>query len=308
MHVPVSLRHRATRRAVACCIAWGCVLAGGGSAHARLVEEVVQVPVKVVNGYGKEITQDIVVTLFHDDALPKPYPVLVLGHGRAPDAQGRAALGRARYSTNSRWLTRLGFLVAVPTRVGYGESGGEDVEDTGDCQRKNYPPGYAAAAAQTLQVLDAVRQRDDAARDRAVVLGQSFGGATSITVAALNPPGIQAAINFAGGGGGNPKTKPQDPCGPGLLERMFATYGKTAGLPTLWIYTENDMYFGPKLPRQWFDAFKAAGGTGDYMLFPANGEDGHPFFTRAPELWQPTVLAFLRAHGYPGLAMPKPLP
>lgn len=294
--------------AMACCVYGALGLAGAGVSQAKLVEEVIRVPVKVLNGYGKEVAQDIVVTLFHDDALPKPYPVLVLGHGRAPDAPGRAALGRVKYSANSRWLTRLGFLVAVPTRIGYGESGGEDVEDTGDCQRKNYPPGYAAAAAQTLQVLDAVRQRRDVARDRTVVLGQSFGGATSIAVAALNPEGIQATINFAGGGGGNPKTKPQDPCAPAMLERMFAAYGKTARIPTLWIYTENDMYFGPKLPKQWFDAFKAAGGTGDYMLFPAHGDDGHPFFTRAPELWQPAVLGFLRAHGYPELAMPKQLP
>jgi len=308
MYAPLSLPQRAARQAVACCIACGCALAGGGNTHAKLVEEVTRVPVKVSNAYGKELTQDIVVTLFHDDALPKPYPVLVLGHGRAPDAQGRAALGRARYSANARWLTRLGFLVAVPTRIGYGESGGEDVEDTGDCRRKNYPPGYAAAAAQTLQVLDAVRQRPDVARDKTIILGQSFGGATSIAVAALDPPGVQAAINFAGGGGGNPKTQPQNPCGPGLLERMFAGYGQTARLPTLWIYTENDMYFGPKLPKQWFDAFKAAGGSGDYLLFPANGDDGHPFFTRAPELWQPAVLGFLRAHGYPELAMPKQAP
>lgn len=296
---------RVIRLALAGSLAFAAVT---GTAQAKLVEEVIRVPVKVVNGYGKEVTQEIVVTLFREDSAPRPYPVLVLNHGRAPDAQGRAAVGRVKYSANSRWLTSLGFLVAVPTRVGYGESGGEDVEDTGDCQRKNYPPGYAASTAQTLQVLEAVRQRKDVAPDRAVVLGQSFGGATSIAVAALNPPGIQAAINFAGGGGGNPKTMPQRPCAPALLERMFGGYGATARMPTLWIYTENDMFFGPKLPRQWFDAFKAAGGTGDYLLFPAHGDDGHPFFTRAPELWQPAVLGFLRAQGYPQLSQPKQQP
>lgn len=270
-------------------------------ANAKLVEEVVKVPVKVTNNYGKEVAQDIVVTIFYDDTAPKPYPLLVLGHGRDADAAGRAAMGRAKYSTNSRWLTRLGFMVAVPTRVGYGESGGEDVEDTGDCNQKNYPPGYAAAAIQTLKVLEALRQRPDVAKDRAIVMGQSFGGATAIAVAAQNPPGVQATINFAGGGGGNPKTKPQDPCAAPLLERMFATYGKTARTSTLWIYTENDMYFGPKLPKEWFDAFKAAGGTGEYARFHAHGDDGHGLFTRGPEVWQPRVLEFLRANGYPDI-------
>jgi dienelactone hydrolase len=62
-----------------------------------------------------------------------------------------------------------------------------------------YPPGYAAAAQQTLAVLEAVRQRPDAARDRAVVMGQSFGGATAVTIAGLNPAGVQAAFLEARG-------------------------------------------------------------------------------------------------------------
>jgi len=275
------------------------------SSHARLIEEVIKVPVKVANNYGKEVAQDIVVTVFYDDTAPKPYPLLVLGHGRDAEPAGRAAMGRAKYSANSRWLTRLGFMVAVPTRIGYGESGGEDVEDTGECNRKNYPPGYAAAAEQTLKVLDTLRQRHDTAKDRAIIMGQSFGGTTAITVAAQNPAGIQATINFAGGGGGNPKTKPQDPCAAPLLKSMFSDYGKTARIPTLWNYTENDMFFGPKLPKEWFDAFKAAGGVGEYKLYPAHGDDGHSLFTRAPEVWQPRVLEFLRANGYPALQAPE---
>jgi hypothetical protein len=31
---------------------------------------------------------------------------------------------------------------------------------------------------------------------------------------------------------------------------------------------------------------------------PPNGDDGHGLFTRAPELWQPRLLEFLRANGY----------
>jgi hypothetical protein len=55
-------------------------------------------------------------------------------------------------------------------------------------------------------------------------------------------------------------------------ERMFADYGKTAKVPMLWIYTENDLYSGLRYPRQWFDAcvkrgapaqgFKTANGGG----------------------------------------------
>lgn len=273
--------------------------------QAKLVEEIIKVPVKVSNGYGKAVEHEAVVTLFYEDTAPKPYPVAVINHGRAAKPEQLAAFGRAKYAVNSRWLAGLGFLVAVPTRVGYGETGGEDVEYTGTCSRKNYPPGYEAAAMQTVQVLQLVRQRPGVAKDRAVVMGQSFGGTTSVTLAAKNFPGVQAFINFAGGGGGNPETQPQEPCATGQLKDMFADYGKTARTPTLWVYTENDQWMGPKYPREWFDAFKAKGGVGEFVLFPANGKDGHGLFSNAPDVWRPRAVEFLRASGYPDLKMPE---
>lgn len=281
------------------------VLVGYSTAvESRLVVEKRWVPANVTDSSGNNVSQDIMVTIFHDDDAPMPYPTLVLNHGRSPHASDRAALGRAQYSAASRWLTQLGFMVAVPTRIGYGVSGGKDVEFTGDCGNKDYAPGYAASAAQTLAVLEYLRGRKGVAKDRAVIMGQSFGGTTAIAIAAMNPPGVQAVVNFAGGGGGNSKTRPQNPCGQSKLKKLFADYGKTAHIPTLWIYTENDLYMGPKLPKVWFDAFRSSGGTGEFVLYPPNGEDGHGLFTHAPEVWQPKVLEFLRANGYPNIQAP----
>jgi dienelactone hydrolase len=141
------------------------------------------------------------------------------------------------------------------------------------------------------------------ASNRILILGQSFGGATAIAVAAKNPPGVLAAINFAGGGGGNPVTQPQEPCGTSQLRRMFADYGRRARIPTLWIYTENDQWMGPKYPREWFGAFKAEGGVGEFVQFPPHGKDGHGLFTQAPEVWRPTALSFLQANGFPELTV-----
>jgi pimeloyl-ACP methyl ester carboxylesterase len=269
------------------------------AAHARRVEEEIDLPVRVMDSYGKVIEQTIKVTVFSDDANPVPAPVLVLNHGRSAQAEGRQNLGRVRLLEASKYFLQRGFIVALPTRVGYGASGGEDVEYSGMCDRKNYLPVYAAAAAQTMAVLQTMRLRPDASKDRAIVVGQSFGGTTAVTIAAMNPPGVQAAINFAGGGGGNPKTRPEQPCAPQLLERMFRVYGETARIPTLWVYAENDQYFGPKFPREWFRAFTAAGGKGEMTQFPPQSEDGHLLFSRHPELWQPRVAAFLDSVGFP---------
>jgi dienelactone hydrolase len=277
----------------------GCLWAAcAGLAEARLVEEVVSVPVRVQNMYGQSVAHSIVVTVFYDDTMPKPYPVAVIGHGRAGAPQERANLRRARYSAHSRWLTQQGFIVAVPTRIGYGETGGDDVEHSGPCDKRNYPPGYNAAADQTLAAIAMLRMRRDVSPDRGIVLGQSYGGATAIALAARNPPGIQLAINFAGGGGGDPVGAPQRPCSSAQLQRMFAGFGQTARIPTLWIYSENDMYFGPRYPRDWFEAYRAAGGPGELVQFPPFSTDGHRLFGEGAELWRPRVLEFLRAHGF----------
>jgi pimeloyl-ACP methyl ester carboxylesterase len=266
--------------------------------HAALREQVMAVPVTVQDAEGRAHSRNIMVTVYSDGANPQPAPLLVLQHGRAADAQGRAGIGRARYGEAARFFVQQGFVVAVPVRIGYGVTGGEDVEASGPCDRKRYAPAYAAAARQTLAVLDALRQRPDVAPDRAVVVGQSYGGMAAIAVAALNPPGVQAAINFAGGGGGNPKMRPQQPCSPEALQRLCGAYGVSTRIPTLWIYTENDLYFGPEYPRQWYAAFTQAGGQGEFVQFPALGEDGHALFTRFPGEWQPIVLQFLRTNGF----------
>ena len=272
----------------------------GALAQAAIHQDVFRLPVTVTDAAGRAVEHTIVVTVFSDPANPKPAPVLVLNHGRAAEAALRAQLGRAKFTDASHYLVRHGFIVAVPTRIGYGITAGPDVEYSGDCKRKNYAPGYAAAAAQTLAVLQAVSQRwpDAAAPDRAVVMGQSYGGTTAVTIAAQNPPTVQAAINFAGGGGGNPKTQPQKPCDPQQLERLFGGYGRTAKVPMLWVYAENDMYFGPEHPRKWHAAFEQSGGRAEFVQFPPHGEDGHSLFTRHPEAWKPKVTAFLKAQGF----------
>lgn len=271
----------------------GALVALAAPAAARVIEENLRIPVTLRGAGGEPVTRAVVVTIFRDDTMPRPYPLLVLNHGRAVDAKARAALGRARYPVASQWFAARGFLVAVPTRIGYGVTGGPDVEYSGPCNRKAYEPAYAASTDLTAQVIASLRRRGDVAQDRGVVVGQSFGGTTSIALAARTPPGIQAFINFAGGGGGNPKDRPQQPCAPESLERLFADYGRTARAPTLWIYSDNDMYFGPAFPRTWFDAFRAAGGKGTFHRFPPNGADGHRLFTDAPQDWQPVVAAFL---------------
>jgi dienelactone hydrolase len=286
-----------------CSIAAVCGLAAflcAGPVAAETLEETISVPVTVADRDNRLISRSIVVTVFREPGRDR-YPLLVLNHGRAPYPEERSRLGRVRYGEVAVYFASLGFEVMVPTRIGYGESGGEDVEDTGSCANKLYPPGYEAAAQQVMQVMAAAAERPEVDMSRVVVVGQSFGGATAIAVAAKNPAGVRLVVNFAGGGGGNPFTRPGAPCGPERLTDLFAGYGRTARVPTLWIYTANDRYMGTH-PRQWFDAFVRAGGIGEFKAMPAFRADGHQLFSRGLPLWRPVVDEALRGAGF---AVPK---
>jgi len=274
------------------------LFASMGAAQAALVEEQLQLPVHVVDAYGKAIDRPITLTVFYDDATPAPRPVIVLNHGRDGTPEARAGLGRARFSAASQWFASQGFFVAVPTRIGYGVTAGEDIEDSGNCANKRFPPGFAAAATEVESTLAWVRARPDVQPNRMVVLGQSYGGGTTVAVAARNPAGVVAAINFAGGSGGDPKDNPRNPCGPQRMRQLYAEFGRTAHVPMLWAYTENDKYWGPTIPHDWFKAFIEGGAPAEFHAFEAHGEDGHLLFARFHDVWKPVVAEFLRRQGF----------
>jgi len=266
-------------------------------APAVTVEEVLDVPVSVKDAYGRQVDQTIKVTVFRDDSREKA-PYLVLNHGRPSSPADFATMKRQRYSENSRYFVSLGFVVFVPTRVGYGESGGVDVEDSGRCDSRNFPPAYAAAADETVAVLQKAATLPFADLTRGIVVGQSFGGMTSVALSARDLPGLVAAVNFAGGGGGDPVAHPARPCSEARLKDLFRAYGARSRVPTLWLYSENDQFWGPDLPRDWFAAFVDAGGKGRFVRLPPYRQNGHGIFSGEPSAWKPAFEAFLREIGF----------
>ena len=265
--------------------------------HGALIEEVIQIPVEVTDLRLIKHHQSITVTVFREDVREKS-PFLVLNHGRDGSANGRRKLGRARYTTNAEYFVRRGFAVFVPTRVGYGVTGGPDVEDTGPCAQRNYPRAFEAAAAQTEAVLHYAKTQAYIDPTRGLLIGQSFGGAASVALTAKNIDGVKGAINFAGGAGGNPTSWPENPCSEPLLAQAYAGYGKTAKTPMLWLYSENDRFWGKELPLGWFEGFQNQGGIGKFVQLPPSGSDGHGSFTANPGAWKPYVESFLKSIGF----------
>ena len=258
---------------------------------ADLNEAVTDLTVSVQDMYGRDITGRVVVTQFKPDG-DGPFPILILNHGRS--GTNRALPARFRYTQQVRYFVKRGFAVFEPTRIGYGEAGVElDPEQSGDCKSKNYAPMALAARTEILAVLDYAKKQTYVDPKRVLLVGQSVGGYSTVATAAHNPDGLVAAINFAGGSGGDPLSHPGEPCESYKLEKMYANFGATAKAPMLWIYTENDQYFSPKNSQKWHASFVKAGGLADFKLLPPFGKDGHSLFSVGIEIWEPLVSAFL---------------
>lgn len=280
-----------------CFIALFCAAFAIPPAAAAVVEEIFELPVEVKDIYGRAHRQAFTVTVFRDDARAKS-PFMVISHGRA-NRDGRARLGRARYTANARYFVSRGFAVFVPTRVGYGVSGGPDVEYSGPCSRRDFAPAFDAGAVQVIAVIRHAQAQDYVDPAKGVLVGQSVGGAITLALSARRIDGVLGAINFAGGSGGDPDFSPEEPCSEPSLRRVFARYGAAAKIPTLWLYSENDKYWGKESPHAWFKAYRAKGAAAEFVQLPPHGKDGHSSFSRNPDAWRPAVERFLATLGLP---------
>ena len=276
----------------------------GGSAWAqqqseRVPPQIVKLPLLID---GKQLD---VVTHIYKPPGDGPFPLVIFSHGRAPSRVDRAKLeypvpiGHANY-----WL-RKGVAVIAPVRPGYGDTGGVDREDSGARWSGNVcsgVPDFARVASHAGQTVVALHQwalqQPWVRKDRVLLEGQSVGGLTTVSVATLNLPGVIAAVNFAGGSGGNPETSPTKSCGPDNLRKTYGELGKLVKVPNLWLYAENDQYWGAEVPRQWHEAFKAGGSDTEFIQTgPVAGHDGHSLLTYGGKMWSVPLDAFVRKVG-----------
>lgn len=222
-----------------------------------------------------------------------PAPLVVVNHGSR--VSGNATMPVPRFSAAAGWFVRRGCVVVVPLRRGYGETGGRWNESYGHCENADFHRAGLEAARDIEAAVAYMRAQPFVRTPGTIVVGQSAGGWGSLAVASRNPADIPAIVNFAGGRGGRRGDVANVNCSPDKLVAGAAAYGRTARVPTLWIYTVNDTYFDPGLSRRMADAYRAAGGNVDYRLLPAFGRDGHSLFGAADgvPVWSTHVGPFL---------------
>lgn len=239
----------------------------------------------------------MVTTLFRPPGDAKA-PLVVINHGSPPDGGSRPSTPRQRYSGLASWFVARGYVVAVPLRRGYGETGGGWAEEYGTCNNPDYVRGGLATAADIRAAIDFMRTQPFVAPDRTIVVGQSAGGWGSVALSSTNPPGVAGIVNFAGGRGGQSTGLGSDSfknCTPNALVAAAGKFGSTARVPTLWIYAENDSFFRPELAQRMVQAYTAAGGRAIYKPIGAAGNDGHTLATQqnSSQVWGPIIADFL---------------
>jgi dienelactone hydrolase len=233
-----------------------------------------------------------------------PFPLAVMNHGVQLDPQQRGFFPLVEFRDAALWFARRGYLVVAPTGPGYG-AGALDVPElglfsvfyakVGQCDNPNFRDAGMAYAALDKWIIDYMTEQKFALPNSTIVIGQSAGGWGAIALSSQNLPSVKAIIEFAGGRGGRVGGKPNNNCNPDKLVATTAEFGSTARVPMLWIYIENDTYFGPDLSRRMHTAYTGAGGNAEYHLMPPFGNEGHIFIDSPDSIpqWSPLVSQFL---------------
>ena len=259
-----------------------------GQAHAQeLVEESLRIPMREAGRNGLEA-----VMVRPNDNFA--HPLVLMTHGTPREADKRRGITALSFVPQAREFARRGWTTVIVVRRGYGTSGGNYAEEARACSRR---PDYYLAGKESakdlrrsIEYLSGVAHVD---ASRVVSVGISAGGFANVALTADPPPNLVAAISFAGGRGSR---SPDEVCNPNDLVRAFGEFGRTSHVPMLWVYAENDHFFGPQLAAAFHAAFTRNGGRAEFIQPAAFGKDGHGLFSNGGiPLWTPLVDEFLAA-------------
>jgi dienelactone hydrolase len=262
----------------------------------RDIEETcVKLPVTVKNMFNREFNEQFFVTHYKPKGAG-PFPLVVMNHGRS--GENRLLPARQRQVDVARFWIARGYAVFVPTRLGYGATTTNpdiDPEDSGNCNNKNYAPMMEAAVAHVGVTLNFAKTLSWIKPEGTIIMGQSVGGFTTVAAGAKAFTGVIGGINFAGGSGGDPKGRPNNPCQAFKIGDTMASFAGKSKYPMLWFYSPNDLYWGADHPKDWHKAYVNAGGAAEFVQLPASGDDGHSAINREMSTWHAKVDEWLNA-------------
>lgn len=247
-------------------------------------------------------------TVFRPEApatAARRLPLVVINHGTSDLT--RLSVSMPVFYWLSRWFVDRGYVVVLPQRRGHGATGGPLAESIGTCANPDHFASGQVAADDIAAVVSYMTRQPFIAPDQTVVVGISTGGWASLALASRNPTGVRAVVNFSGGRGGHAHGRSNAVCGTRELIDAATAYGSTARVPTIWFYSRNDSYFGPKLATSMAEAWNGTGGKAALHLLPPYGKDGHDLANDHAgwNLWGRALDEFLNSTTAPKVAAGK---
>ena len=264
-----------------------------------LVRELDSVPFSQPNG----------PTLYLKAIVARPaaagrFPLVVISHG----SPRRITEAKKRDLDWADWIAddfaRRGWAAATVLRRGYGASDGAVADSYGACNEPQFRAAGLTSAQDIVQAVRYFQKQPYVDPTRVLLVGVSAGGFGSIAAVSLAPTGVVAVVNFAGGRG---SVSANVVCKPDELVEAYGDFGKTVRVPSLWIYSQNDHFFGPDLARRMFAAFKSSGAPGELIIAPPYQRDGHNLIFGQP-IWRDAVYDFLKRNHLPFAAPTLPQP
>ena len=252
------------------------------------VEEEVRIPMELKHLFRTKAI-NLSATIYRLNAEGK-LPLLVLNHGSTRNPEKRRKMMKMR--KQSAVFVKKGFVVVVAMRRGYGDSEGAWAESFGKCDSPHYSSAAKEAVKDIRAVVDYMKKKPYVDTTRILMVGQSGGGFSSLAYASIYSNELLGVMSFAGGRGAK---KSYGVCDPKRLIATVGSFGKTARIPTLWIYTEKDSLFPPPLPQEMFEAYKRKGGKGKLIILTSEQTPcGHFLFYKGITTWEPIVDEFLK--------------
>ena len=185
-----------------------------------------------------------------------------------------------------------GWAVLIPMRRGRGGSGGEYLERY-DCDRAILTAGVERAVEDLDAVLAFVAAQPWADPARLLLGGMSRGGLLAVVYPSRRAVAARGVVSFAGGW-----TVERCDGRTRFNEDTFTEAGRTARLPMLWLYSENDRNYGPASVRAYHPGLRPGGWDRGARDVPAHRpRRAHPAAGRSPRAWGTAVSEFLTRLG-----------
>jgi dienelactone hydrolase len=290
----LALRDCAARGGKGCkVVTWGCSKAGHAGQPPRDEWDLVEEDTTIAAEGGATLAARII-----RPPGQGPFPLVVINHGSPREESDRPKMTPSGLAAQARRFAVGGWAAALVLRRGYGASTGGWAEGYGSCNEADYVKAGRASASDIASAVRHFQKMPYVDKQKVVAVGVSAGGFGSIAFGALGLPGVAAIINFAGGRGSQ---KADTVCAKDRLVEATKVFGRTAKIPTLWVYADNDHFFGPQLAQDMLGAYKASGGQATFVKAPNFGDEGHYLFSREEGIpvWKPIVNGFLGAQHLP---------